>query len=285
MKTLLSLFLLTSILCFSCSDKVGEKEGPVVVFNNDTLQVDENVGDHELAVSAFFQSPDGSPLGIEIVENTNSTIVDVDYTEGQLTFKVKPNVFGTSQIEIKASTNGKSASVRFILFVKGSTGSVAFTEGTSAFQSGAWAKAKEHFSSALNDNRYKESAYTGLGYALIYLGEEESAYQQLTEGYRSMPRSAQVRSGLVFLEHFSKENHTNAIEHGKAILPTDASTFSMVWDSNVNEKDIRFVMAKSYVDLSDYENAAKQLKLIDGFSGTTKNAILEKLAELANTLK
>ena len=291
MKTLLSLFLLTSILCFSC-DEGGGNTGPIVVFNKDTLQVSENInGDskpHVVLISSIFQSPTGEALTIEVTENSNTDLVTLTVKNDSALFQLKPNGYGFSKVGLRASLNGQSAAKSFILYVKGSPGTVGYTEGKTAFEAGNWAEAELKFSAALTTPKYMEAAYTGVGYALIFLGKDQSAHTILTSGLNAMPDSKQIRSGLVFLEHATdpQGNHTKVISNAEKILPETSSTFSMVWDSNINEKDIRYVMAKSYADNNLYDNALVQIKLIDsGFTGTTKSEILAKLESLASELK
>ena len=138
-------------------------------------------------------------------------------------------------------------------------------DGINTFKTGNYEEAIITFNELiLNESvDIKKSAYTGLAFAQMRIDKHEDSYASFKLGQSIESDSAKndILSGLCFLEFSLKLNFQQAIILGNTLIEND-NQFSMIFDSEINLKDIRLTIAQSYFALNNYSDCLKEVQLL-----------------------
>ncbi|MFA8434545.1 MAG: DUF4465 domain-containing protein [Marinifilaceae bacterium] len=90
---------------------------PTVIKAMDAIVVNENAADKVIDLSKVFTDKDGDSITYVVKKNTNTDLVTVSIAKGMLTIAFTPEMSGSADIAVTATSNGKSveASVHIVV--------------------------------------------------------------------------------------------------------------------------------------------------------------------------
>ena len=242
-------------------------------------------------ISSVFSDPNNDALSYSVSYSNSAFITHAEINGVLLNIRCKETQVDSSDIFLTATDGGgKSVTDTFRLVME--TNPVEYA-GT-LYQEGSYQEAEKAFKEMLFHSNVDvvAKAYVGLGFTQIMLEKKSDALQQFKDGLNLATTVADMdlNAGICFLEFVLNDNYIASVDAGEKVL--SASTeFKMLYDTSINAKDVRLVVAQSYFQLLQYEHCLKEVQTLGKLQNVSASdtQLIEKLLDamrvLANELK
>lgn len=232
-------------------------------------------------VSQFSLSP-----GESVVVSVRFTPTSEAVYSGTLTISHNAtNLSSPSTVQLKG--NGDATILQIISLIQSGWQSFSNKNYNDAFN-----KFDQAISLARANSRYdslQAEAECGRGWARAYNRDFSLAKNDLLASlaHQSVTQRVSLNSkaGLAFVHHALNE-YASAIQRAIEVLNVNQN-YVFNYDQRVNYKRLRLVLAQSYYSLGDFQNAAKQLDIIDPAGAphsTDPVVLLKQIQDMWNRL-
>lgn len=277
------IYIIFILIVISCSSSTDRDHPPTVV--NPIADITSGIEEDSTVIDLLqvFADSDDDVIHFE-VSGTSSSIVSPNIKNNKLIL-VYNSELGDASILISASANGEVVMDEFIVHRINNSVQLISTAGT-LFSSKDYLTAENafRFLTFNSDDDIKAQAYLGLGFSLLRQEKLDDAYSSLSEGalINNSTVNIDLIAGLSTLEYHYKNNLDEAISNGLSVISVNES-FSMMYDSSYDIKDVRLVVARSYFDQTEYSKCLLQVKALSKLESTTESDT-ELYSKLLNAL-
>ena len=276
---------------FNVTVQAKSDTAPVVANALNDISVTLNHSDTTISLLNVFSDADGDSFTYS-VSSGNNNFVTGSVSEDRLILSFVPGVFGLVDITITALANGVSANDTFTVTIVDNSSSI-LNDAETQFDSENYEESVTFFETLITHQNLevKAKAYVGLGFSLLRLENLDDAYSTFSTG-NGLAQNISVndmKSGLCVMEYSLNDDFTKTITLAKEILASD-SNFEMTYDSRMNHKDIRLVLAQSYFAINDYEKSLTEVQLLGKLANSAatdsdlETQLLSALRDLADEL-
>lgn len=265
---LLCFFLFIS--CTSVIEEPSKDDGRISI--NGTLAdlvFEKGIESHSIDLNNLFlfEGTADNNVVITIDSAVNNNLLNATISNNTLLITFKKDSTGFSRIVLKASKTDSEKEIGFKISITDIVSEENIINATNLYKLASYESAKTLFEEiiALNDSRYLASAYLGLGFTELKLGDLERSFSLFEYGSTAFQSSDEYhgfKAGLSFLNFSYKKNYASAIQLGLEVLLNN-STFELELDSSIDYLDVRLNVALSQFALKEFIPCYDSIRELD----------------------